>query len=133
MVLTTYQVLARDFKASAVAAPSSGGSSKKQLKLGAKRKGLLAVPWRRVILDEAQAIHNRASLTVSLLERVDRGMDTNHSACLTHIHIYIQNIQANAVFHLEAERRWCLTGTPIANRIEDPFSLVKCVFSCISV
>lgn len=66
MVLTTYQALARDFKASAVAAPGSGGraSSKKQLTLGAKRKGLLAVPWRRVILDEAQAIHNRASLTV---------------------------------------------------------------------
>jgi hypothetical protein len=35
--------------------------------------------------------------------------------------------QANAAFHLEAERRWCLTGTPIVNKLDDLFSLVKCV------
>ena len=35
--------------------------------------------------------------------------------------------QAQAAFALEAERRWCLTGTPLSNKIEDLFSLVKCV------
>lgn len=62
IVLTTYHVLARNFKSSSSA--SSGGSGGKQRTLGSKRKGLLAVPWRRVILDEAHNIRNRASLTV---------------------------------------------------------------------
>lgn len=68
IVLTTYHVLARDFKTSSTASSSSGGGTK-QRTLGSKRKGLLAVPWRRVILDEAHNIRNRASLTVRVCVR----------------------------------------------------------------
>lgn len=61
MVITTYQVLAGEFKKSSSASSAASG---KQRTLGSKRTGLLAVPWRRVILDEAHNIRNRASLTV---------------------------------------------------------------------
>ena len=49
MVLTTYGLLQRDFKA---------GSEK-------VKRGLLAVPWRRVVLDEGHMIKNRNSQQVS--------------------------------------------------------------------
>lgn len=41
--------------------------------------------------------------------------------------------QAQAAFALEAERRWCLTGTPLSNRVEDLFSLVKFVSNVVFV
>eukprot|EP00923_Selenidium_pygospionis_P038279 GHVN01066850.1.p1 GENE.GHVN01066850.1~~GHVN01066850.1.p1 ORF type:complete len:1001 (-),score=117.44 GHVN01066850.1:5193-7949(-) len=53
------------------------------------------VKWHRAVLDEAHIIKNRR---------------TNASA---------------ACFKLETDRRWCLTGTPIQNKLEDFFSLVK--------
>lgn len=53
-----------------------------------------SVHWFRVVLDEAHSI--KASKTQS----------------------------AKGVFHLTADRRWCLTGTPIQNKIEDIFSLL---------
>ena len=49
---------------------------------------------RRVILDEAHAVKSHASLT------------------------------ARAVFALEAERRWAVTGTPVQNAVGELFSLL---------
>ena len=54
---------------------------------------LLKNIWNRVILDEAHYIKNR------------------------------QTKVANACFNLTTNYRWCLTGTPIQNRLEDIFSL----------
>lgn len=70
IVISTYQVLARDFKASASAASSSSGGGGKQLAIAApaRRKGLLAVPWRRVILDEVNRIYFKTRL-------IDRSID----------------------------------------------------------
>lgn len=57
--------------------------------------GLFSLDYFRVILDEAHTIKNRQSKT------------------------------AKACYEISAEHRWVLTGTPIVNRLEDLFSLVR--------
>ncbi|EME47258.1 hypothetical protein DOTSEDRAFT_77621 [Dothistroma septosporum NZE10] len=57
--------------------------------------GLFGVEYWRIILDEAHMIKNRSSKT------------------------------AKACYELAASHRWVLTGTPIVNRLEDLFSLVR--------
>ncbi|KAI9879880.1 MAG: DNA helicase rad5 [Pleopsidium flavum] len=57
--------------------------------------GLFSLDFFRVILDEAHYVKNRQSKT------------------------------AKACYELSAQHRWVLTGTPIVNRLEDLFSLVR--------
>ena len=57
--------------------------------------GLFSLEYFRIILDEAHMIKNRQSKT------------------------------AKACYELAAVHRWVLTGTPIVNRLEDLFSLVR--------
>ncbi|KAJ5399968.1 hypothetical protein N7465_010457 [Penicillium sp. CMV-2018d] len=57
--------------------------------------GLFSVEFFRVILDEAHVIKNRRSKS------------------------------AKSCYELKAGHRWALTGTPIVNRLEDLFSLVR--------
>ncbi|KAL2123795.1 hypothetical protein VTJ04DRAFT_160 [Mycothermus thermophilus] len=58
-------------------------------------RGIFSVNFFRVILDEAHQIKNRQSKT------------------------------ARACYEIAARHRWVLTGTPIVNRLEDLFSLVR--------
>lgn len=60
-----------------------------------KRTSLFSLNYFRIILDEAHSIKNRQSKT------------------------------AKACYELSAEHRWVLTGTPIVNKLEDLFSLVR--------
>ncbi|KAG8796960.1 DNA repair protein rad16 [Serendipita sp. 411] len=70
---------------------------------GFKRKGQLVkersilhdITWARVILDEAHNIKERSTST------------------------------AKAAFELEAKYRWCLSGTPLQNRVGELYSLVR--------
>ncbi|KXJ88851.1 DNA repair protein rad-5 [Microdochium bolleyi] len=62
---------------------------------GNRDRGLFSLNFFRIILDEAHNIKNRQSKT------------------------------AKACYELTAEHRWALTGTPIVNRLEDLFSLVR--------
>lgn len=57
--------------------------------------GIFSIEYFRIILDEAHYIKNRQSKT------------------------------AKACYELSAKHRWTLTGTPIVNRLEDLFSLVR--------
>ncbi|KAJ3135495.1 hypothetical protein HDU90_003898 [Geranomyces variabilis] len=59
------------------------------------RSPLQAIYWLRAVLDEAHVIKERTTS------------------------------QAKAAFALSAERRWCLTGTPIHNKIDDLFPLFR--------
>ena len=57
--------------------------------------GVHSRSWRRIILDEAHVIRNRNS-------------DVSAACCA-----------------LDASRRWCLTGTPIQNNVDDIYPLVR--------
>jgi SWI/SNF-related matrix-associated actin-dependent regulator of chromatin subfamily A3 len=59
------------------------------------RNQLFSALWHRIILDEAHVIRNR------------------------------QTANSKSVCAIQAERRWCMTGTPIQNRLGDIFSLVR--------
>lgn len=60
-----------------------------------KKSGLFSVYWYRIILDEAHTIKNRNAKAAQ-------------SACA-----------------LDAEYRWCLTGTPMQNNLDELQSLIK--------
>ncbi|KJA21693.1 hypothetical protein HYPSUDRAFT_41836 [Hypholoma sublateritium FD-334 SS-4] len=70
---------------------------------GFKRKGLIIkeksamhqIHWNRIVLDEAHNIKERATNT------------------------------AKATFELKANYRWCLSGTPLQNRVGELYSLVR--------
>ena len=74
VVLTTYGTLAAEYQ--------RGGGA------------LHSINWRRVVLDEAHTIKNKATIT------------------------------ARACCAVKASRRWCMTGTPMQNSVEDLFSLI---------
>ncbi|KDN48028.1 hypothetical protein RSAG8_03044, partial [Rhizoctonia solani AG-8 WAC10335] len=88
VVLTTYAVMESSFR--------------KQVS-GFKRKGeivkekspLHGIKWRRIILDEAHNIKERATNT------------------------------AKAAFELQSNYKWCLSGTPLQNRVGELYSLVR--------
>lgn len=82
VVVTTYQVLSSEH--------ASGGEGSDELK-----KGCFAVPWYRIILDEAHTIKNR-------------------NAKMT-----------KACYELRSHYRWCLTGTPMQNNLDELQSLIK--------
>lgn len=105
VVITSYGIIASEAKQyltsqenidnslSVEGATSSKGTLLSHTK--AIRSGLLAIDWRRIILDEAHVIKN-----------------SNTDA-------------AKACNMLMSERRWCLTGTPLQNTVDDVYSLVK--------
>ncbi|KAI0840675.1 SNF2 family N-terminal domain-containing protein [Hypoxylon sp. FL0890] len=63
---------------------------------GTKRVGLLhSIDWHRVVLDEAHVVRNRSTKSFQ------------------------------AVNMLKSRHRWCLTGTPIQNRLDDLGALVE--------
>ena len=64
-------------------------------KLAIERSPLLSTHWHRVILDEAHRIKSRVTST------------------------------CQAALQLKAKKRWCVSGTPLQNRIGELFSLIR--------
>ncbi|RSH87961.1 uncharacterized protein EHS24_000484 [Apiotrichum porosum] len=118
VVITTFQVLSSEFgsleksiqaNANAVSdsddsdsdsdsPPRKGkgkGKGKKKATKAVRRAALFDVKWLRVVIDEAQNIKNHKTAA------------------------------AKSAVELRAKYRWCLTGTPIQNNVEELYSLFK--------
>jgi DNA repair protein RAD16 len=78
-------------------------SSFRKQQSGFKRKGqiikekspLHQITWARIVLDEAHNIKERATNT------------------------------AKAAFELKGQHKWCLSGTPLQNRVGELYSLIR--------
>ncbi|KAJ5835869.1 hypothetical protein N7447_001895 [Penicillium robsamsonii] len=81
VVITTYGTLTSEFNSSASDT--------------AKKSGIFAVHWYRIILDEAHTIKNRNAKATQ------------------------------SAYALDAQYRWCLTGTPLQNNLDELQSLIK--------
>ncbi|WVQ97656.1 hypothetical protein IAU59_004770 [Kwoniella sp. CBS 9459] len=107
VIITTFQTLASEFGVYETAAQkrldadSDSDVDTGRKGAGAKKKNkqaacaLFEVKWLRVVIDEAQNIKNRNTRA------------------------------AKAAVGLKAKYRWCLTGTPIQNNVEELYSLFK--------
>ena len=64
-------------------------------KIVPNKKGVFGVNWWRIVLDEAQSIKNRSSKS------------------------------AQACYALSGKYRWCLSGTPLQNSVDELYSLIR--------
>lgn len=94
VVVASYDVVRFDFRKSSVRRTGEGRTRPHWEFLPSNAVPLFKTEWHRVVLDEAHYIRNHAS--------------QSHEA----------------VAHLKAKYRWCLTGTPINNSLADFQSLL---------
>jgi SNF2 family DNA or RNA helicase len=103
VVLTTYAIVSQELAPQRArdAAAAAGGEEEEAAPAGAAAgtggtSGVLGgITWWRVVLDEAQSIKNSRSLV------------------------------AASVWALRARRRWCLSGTPLQNSVDDLYSYFR--------
>ncbi|KAH6584992.1 hypothetical protein BASA60_000732 [Batrachochytrium salamandrivorans] len=99
IVITTYDVLSSEFKKileKEEAAQGNVAGKKRDMAITNRELSpLFSKPWFRVVLDEAHIIKTRSTLV------------------------------ARATHALQARSRFCLTGTPLQNSIEDLFSIFQ--------
>ena len=106
MVITTYHTLAADFK-------------RKKAK---KRKIVIDGSDDDIETDDEIEAAVGAASSLSVLHKVKW-----HRIVLDEAHFIKEHktTMAKAVFELDSESKWCLTGTPLQNKLDDLFSLLK--------
>ncbi|KAJ3085528.1 hypothetical protein HK102_014080 [Quaeritorhiza haematococci] len=99
VVITTYHIMAGEWPAEKKGKKAKGAEENEDVDddpIAERDKGpLYRIKWHRIILDEAHLIKNRSSKV------------------------------SKASIHLDAKYRWCLTGTPIQNNLEELYPLLR--------
>ncbi|EGC36371.1 hypothetical protein DICPUDRAFT_31970 [Dictyostelium purpureum] len=96
IVLTTYTTLVSEFndEASNISINNNGNDSDGGNNNQLPENGIHSVRWFRIVLDEAHTIKERTTRT------------------------------SRSSYSLHSKIRWCVTGTPIQNKLDDLFSLI---------
>lgn len=98
IVISTYNIIGMEKKtedARKEGTPVKVGSQCSKRKVTNDSSPLMSIEWRRVVLDEGHLIKSN------------------------------QTLQSKAVCQLKAERRWIVSGTPIQNKVDDLYGLLK--------
>ena len=96
IVLTTYQTLTLEYPKVLKDHPNYESLKKEKKQVPCRKSGpVFRVRWDRVVLDEAQYVKNRSTDSWAV------------------------------VMSLKARKRWCATGTPIQNTVDDLYSLFR--------
>ncbi len=80
---------------------------------------LYKMNWLRIVLDEAHSIRDFRTQTVS-----EHGARRTRREPRIHL-LRLRPGQSRAASALKGERRWCVTGTPFQNKLDDGFALFR--------
>ena len=106
--MTSYAVLESCFR-------KEHSGFKRKGKIVKEKSPLHVIEWNRVIVSYSAVQRVKASWFLIAFDQLDEAHNIKERSTNT----------AKATFELQAKYRWCLSGTPLQNRVGELYSLVR--------